>query len=196
MVSAAFVAPLMAEDPDEDILQLTAAGKRDEAIRLLMKRHGEGLYRYVTVALRGRGNADDVHQRVFIEADRDLRRFARRSTLRTWLFGIARHRVLDAIKADKRHERVEPIDELELPEDSPAPPEQLDDVRLQQVLAMCLDRLGDHVRVAVLLRYQQGFSYEDMARVCNEKAGTLQARVTRALPALRECIERRTKHAV
>lgn len=186
----------MLSDPDEDILRLAEEGKRDHAIRELMKRHGEGVYRYVTISLRGRGNADDVHQRVFIEADRDLRRFARRSTLRTWLYGIARHRVLDAIKVDKRGERQEPLDDLEVPEDVPAPSERLDDARLQQALLACLDLLGEHVRAAVLLRYQQGFSYEDMGKACKEKPGTLQARVTRALPALRECIERRTKRTV
>lgn len=186
----------MMEDPDADIVTMAREGQRDQAIRALMKRHGEGVYRYVTIALRGRGNADDVHQRVFIEADRDLRRFAGRSLLRTWLYGIARHRVLDAVKADKRSERQEPIDAWDGPADNPSPSEQLDDARLRRALLACLEQLGEHVRSAVLLRYQQGFSFEDMSQVCREKAGTLQARVARALPALRECIEQRTKQPV
>ncbi len=186
----------MAEDPDEDILQLAAAGEREAAMRLLMKRHGEPLYRYLSLELRGRGNVDDVHQRVFIEADRDLHRFARRSTLRTWLYGIAFHRVLDAVKSARRAERTEPLDNLDVPVDEPAIDERLDDARLQEALRACLDELGEHVRHAVLLRFQQGFSYEDMARVCAEKAGTLQARVARAMPVLRACIERRTHRKV
>ena len=43
---------------------------------------------------------------------------------------------------------------------------------------------------AVVLRYQHGFTFEEMAVICNEKPGTLQARVSRALPLLRACVER------
>jgi DNA-directed RNA polymerase specialized sigma24 family protein len=44
----------------------------------------------------------------------------------------------------------------------------------------------------VLLRFQQGLSFEEMSAICREKPGTLQARVARALPVLRDCIEMRT----
>jgi RNA polymerase sigma-70 factor (ECF subfamily) len=46
--------------------------------------------------------------------------------------------------------------------------------------------------MAVLLRYQEGFSFEEMGRICRERPGTLQQRVARALPVLRACIEKRT----
>jgi DNA-directed RNA polymerase specialized sigma24 family protein len=48
------------------------------------------------------------------------------------------------------------------------------------------------MRTAVLLRYQQGFTFAEMARICGEKPGTLQARVARALPLLRAWIEAQT----
>lgn len=44
-------------------------------------------------------------------------------------------------------------------------------------------------RDALLLRFQQDMSFEEMAEICAEKPGTLQARVARALPQLRERIE-------
>ena len=47
-------------------------------------------------------------------------------------------------------------------------------------LAMC---------AAVLLRFQQGLSYPEIARLSNEKAPALQVRVARALPVLRRCLE-------
>jgi RNA polymerase sigma-70 factor (ECF subfamily) len=48
------------------------------------------------------------------------------------------------------------------------------------------------VRTALLLRFQQGLTFEDMAEVCRARPGTLQAQVTRALPVLKDCIEART----
>ena len=41
----------------------------------------------------------------------------------------------------------------------------------------------------VLLRFRDGLSYPEMARACGERAPTLQARVARAMPALRRCLE-------
>ena len=39
-----------------------------------------------------------------------------------------------------------------------------------------------------MLRYSEGMSYERIAEICREKAGTLQARVARAMPVLRKCL--------
>jgi RNA polymerase sigma-70 factor (ECF subfamily) len=179
-----------AGDPDADVARLVTAGDLEGALRLLMQRHGDAVYRFVRNALRDEARADDVHQRIFIEAYRDLPRFAGRSSFRTWLFAIARYRVIDAAKVRVREEgRLGEGDGADAPDPRPSPGEQIDDVRLRAALARCLDKLGEHIRTAVLLRYQQGFSFEEMADMMREKAGTLQARVSRALPVLRECIE-------
>ena len=183
-----------AADPDHDIVHLITIGASSAALRSLMQRHGTAVYRYCRSTLRDNALADDVHQQIFIEAYRDLGRFAGRATLRTWLFAIARHRVLDAVKARRRAlVHLEERNTTNVPDPSPPPGERIDDVRLREALGACFDELGEHLRTAVLLRYQQGFTFEDMAVVCGEKPGTLQARVMRALPKLRACLEARTR---
>src|SRR5262249_22927118 len=89
-------------DPDADVLALVERGDLRTATTHLMARPGDGVYRYCCDALRDATLAEDVLQQVFIATYRSLRRFARRSTVRVWLFGIARHRVLDAVK-QRRH---------------------------------------------------------------------------------------------
>ncbi len=183
----------MPTDPDNDILELVDAKQFDAAIRLLMNRYGRPVYRYVRVQLRTiPDSADDVHSKVFIQAHRDLARFARRSTLRAWLFGIARHRVLDAIPPPNHHSLAGvPVGE-DLPDSVALPDQQLDDARLTQALASCFELLTDKVRESVVMKYQQGLTFEEIGRICGERAGTVQARVTRALPVLKDCIEKRT----
>lgn len=178
---------------DSDVLGLVAEGDMTGALRRLMELHGTAVYRYCCTALHDGTLAEDVHQQVFIQAHRDLPRFANRSSLRTWLFAIARHRVLDAAKSRRRarsHE--ESNDATAIPDPDPSPGERIDDVRLRNALSTCVDRLRAPLRTAVLLRFQLGFTFEEMGQVCSEKPGTLQAQVTRALPVLRECIERHT----
>jgi RNA polymerase sigma-70 factor (ECF subfamily) len=162
-----------------------------------MQRHGSAVYRYCREALRDATLADDVQQQVFIEAFRDLPRFSGRSSVRTWLFAIARHRVLDAAKSRRRAlSHLEEDDATRVPDPRPSVGDSIDDVRLHEALVQCLGKLPEHVRTAVLLRFQQGFTFEDMAEVCREKPGTLQAKVARALPKLRDCIEDRTGGAL
>jgi RNA polymerase sigma-70 factor (ECF subfamily) len=181
------------EDPDRDIVRLINQGDLTQALTALMRRHGTAVYRYCREELHDRTLADDVHQQIFIQAHRDLQRFAARSTLRTWLFAIARHRVLDAAKSRRRAQaHIEEDDTADTPDPSPPPGDRLDEARLQQALIACLHELGDHVRATLVLRYQQGFTFEDLGMMFHEKPGTLQARVMRALPVLRACIEART----
>lgn len=185
-----------AEKADDDVREHIARGNLERALQLLMQRHGEAMYRYCCTALDSEALADDVLQRVFIEAYRDLRSYSGRSTLRAWLFGITRHRVLDEKRSIQRAAaRSQPL-KLSAPDLQPLAVERIDDEQLRQALVGCLGEVGEHVRNALLLRYQQGFSFEEMAQVCNEKAGTLQARVARALPVLRSCIEGRTGGSV
>lgn len=181
-------------DPDSDVIGLVANGDMTGALRSLMQRHGTSVYRYCREALRDRALAEDVQQQVFMAAFRDLPRFSGRSTVRTWLFAIARHRVLDAAKSRRRaRSQVDGDDATDIPDPRPSPGERLDDVRLREALVACLQKLPAHVLTALLLRFQQGFTFEEMADVCHEKPGTLQAQVSRAMPSLRACIETRTR---
>jgi RNA polymerase sigma-70 factor (ECF subfamily) len=181
-----------ATDPDADVLALLDLDDIDGAVRRLMARHGAAVYRYCREALRDMSLVDDVHQQIFIAAYRDLPRFRRQSTVRVWLFAIARHRVLDAVKKRRHTQRwVEDSAFTDTPDPRPSPAESLDDARLREALAASLDELPADTRTAVLLHYQQGFTYAEMAEICRAHPGTLHARVARALPLLRKRIESR-----
>jgi RNA polymerase sigma-70 factor (ECF subfamily) len=175
------------------ILAALERADRDAALRLLMQAYGTAVYRYCRQMLGDGDLADEAHQMTFVQAYEGLARFAGRSSLRTWLFGIAHHRCLDLLKTSRRRDRRFQLTG-ELP-DRPAPAETAEE-RLTnrsrvQALARCLRELAPHVRAAVLLRFQQGVPYEEMARLEGERPATLQARVARALPVLRRCLERK-----
>ena len=135
--------------------------------------------------------AEEIQQLTFVQAYEGLAKFAGRSSLRTWLFGIARHRCLDLAKMNqRRRRRFGPIDEVP---DMAAPGGSVED-RLAEdsrarALERCLQMLVPRVRAAVLLRFQQGLSYPEIARLSGEKPPALQIRVARALPLLRRCLE-------
>jgi RNA polymerase sigma-70 factor (ECF subfamily) len=163
-----------------------------EAFQVLMFRHGDAIYRYCRDALGDPVLAEDVRQQVFIEAFRDLARFAGRSSLRSWLLGIARHRVLDAARARAREsKRRAAYRATAIPDPSPRLDERVDKARLSQLVVECLRDVRPQVQAAVLLRFHYDLTFEDMAAISCEKADTLRARVNHALPRLRNRVEAR-----
>lgn len=172
-----------------------AVAQRDfaRALGLIDLHYGDGLHRFIAAMVRQPDRADDVYQTTLLEALRDLATFSARSSVRTWLYGIARHRCLDALKAERRRQgRIEPAAELpEIPDTTPGPAERLGDAELVAALGECLDELSAEVRMVLLMRFQEGFGYEELARICRASPETMRARVCRALPVLRRCIERK-----
>ena len=179
-------------DPDSDVIRLVDAGELREALTVLMRRHGLVVYRYCRDQLGDRALADDVHQQVFIQVYRDLPSFARRSALRSWLIGIARHRVLDAAKSRRRaeaHLDHDDEEDVDVVDPTPPPDERLDRARLERTAIRCLRELGERVRDVLVLRYQRGLEFTELAAIFGGRPDTLRARVARALPALRARVE-------
>lgn len=182
-------------DPDQDVLQLISRGHTTEAFRLLMERHGRMVYRYCGTVLRDMALAEDATQQVFISAFTNFSKFTRRATLRTWLFSIARHRVLDAVKSRARanaHAFAAELADAELVIDpQPSPVDRLDHMRFAQILVDALHRLDETSRDAILLRFQGGLSYDEIAQLLQIRSGALQMRVSRALRVLRRALQAR-----
>jgi RNA polymerase sigma-70 factor (ECF subfamily) len=183
-------------NPDRDVLELIAAGDTPGALHRLMQRHSGTVYRYCCQALGDPELAEDVRQQIFIEAFRDLPKFCGRSTLRTWLFSIARHRVLDAVRRRRRSEaRVQEREHAELATMGDPRPTPAEALELRQTLEASLAALGDDERITVLLRFQLGFSFQEIAELCGASPSAHHARVARALPQLRQRIQARIDSA-
>jgi RNA polymerase sigma-70 factor, ECF subfamily len=182
-------------EPDADVIELARNGERDVALRRLFERYGRAVYSACHRTLGDGARAEDVQQRVFIEVHRDLPTFAARSRLRTWLFGIVRHRVLDELKRQARSEDRSAHWRIgcdpDLADAGPLPDRRLDDARLQAALLACVAELPPKVQRALLLRFQRGLSFEEMAKLSGEKACTLQARVSRTVERLRKKVAHR-----
>jgi len=163
----------------------------EEVVSILMKAYGDEIFRFCQSMLNNASDAQDVLQIVFVQAFQGLNKFESKSSFRTWLYVIARNRCLDEIKKAKRFEA-----RVEFTEQIPEPMSVCDrvddsnsDPFVREVLRRCMEKLSDAVKAAILLRFQSEHSYEEAATILQEKAGTLQARVARAMPALRKCVE-------
>ncbi|MCH9649330.1 MAG: RNA polymerase sigma factor [Deltaproteobacteria bacterium] len=181
----------VASTPEIGVVEALNSGNREHALTLLMDAYGDSLYRFCRQMTREASLAEDVHQMTFVQAYQGLGDFAFRSSFRTWLFSIARHRCLDALKIlRRRRARFELVDEPpHRPDGTDSADQRLEAIDRNLTLERCLGSLAPRVREAILLRFREESSYTEMALVCREKPATLQARVARAMPLLRRCLE-------
>jgi RNA polymerase sigma factor (sigma-70 family) len=183
----------MDDDPEQEARNALAQGDREGALAILVRAYGTPLYGFCRQMVVDPDLAHDVHQTTFLQAFEGLESFGGRMLFRAWLYRIARHRCLDALKAARRREKhFSLVAELpEMPNPGPGVDVSLSERDLSAAVRRCLEELAPHIRTAVLLRFQDDLSYEQIAEICRERAPTLQARVARALPVLRRCLEGR-----
>jgi len=176
---------------EAEVLQALSRGDHKQALTLLMGLYGNAIYSYCRHMLGDEALADDAHQTTFGQVFFDLPRYRGQSSLRIWVYAIARHRCMDMLKMSRRREQHiesrETLPEVEAPELSQEERAVLGSH--VKHLTRCLDALPEKVRDAILQRFMAQLSYEEMGRLSGERAATLQMRVARALPDLRKCLE-------
>ena len=99
---------------DADLLVASAAGDR-HAFQLLYERFERRVYRYVRTFVRSETLAEDVVIDTMMAVWRGAQGFAQSSRASTWIFGIARHKALDALRKNARE--TVPIDAADDVED-------------------------------------------------------------------------------
>jgi RNA polymerase sigma-70 factor (ECF subfamily) len=164
--------------------------------------HGDSLYRYALLRIRSPEAAADVVQETFLEALRAQRAFEGRSSERTWLVGILRHKIVDYFrKAGRQRERSRAGDRLEPEFDQrghwrigPAswrgePARALESREFWQVFSRCLEQLPPSLSEAFLLRELDGTDADDVQRLLKITPANLWTRLHRARSLLRRCLE-------
>src|ERR1700693_4007431 len=69
--------------------------------------HRDYLYRYALLHLRDASRAEDVVQETLLAAVETGDRFSGRSSLRTWLTGIRKHKIIDVFRRQSREARLD-----------------------------------------------------------------------------------------
>ena len=175
----------------DDARLVSAVLQRDrKAMAEFVSRHTDSVYGYVRHRLVPRTDlVDDLVQEVFLAALKGLRGFSGRSSLRSWLLGIARLRVADHYRKTLRRDEV--FDETEDPVSGPASfPEfedELDRHRLKERTRRILSQLPEPYAYVLLWRYWDRRS----AREISADTGRTEKAVERLLARARVQFKRR-----
>ena len=182
------VTPVGTDDAD---LAVRASKGESAAFGALYDKHVAAIYRYVYYRVRDDAEAEDLTSDVFMRALKAIPRYEPRQAFLAWLYRIARNAVIDRARRGNRQVSFE--DALQHPDADRVvdPTAELLAHSDSQVLRGALAKLTPLQQEVVVLRFLEGFSTEEIARIVGKRAGTVRGIQFRAIGALRQLIPSR-----
>jgi RNA polymerase sigma-70 factor, ECF subfamily len=179
-----------------------------EVLSTWVEEHGDYLYRYALRYYREQSVAEDVVQETFLAATASIKQFEGRSSPRTWLISILRHKLHDRLRKKQKDESIVFENELLDYTDNlfdahehwtkEAGPltwkDQPDNIFEQKeflsVLEGCLAKVPESQRQIFILREIDGFEREEISEKLGLTATNIGVILHRVRLALQSCLQR------
>ena len=194
----------LAATADEQLMRAYATGQA-AAFETLYDRHSARVWRYILRSTGDAAAADDLAQEVWFSVAREAGRYAPRASapdlplarFTTWLFTLARHRVIDHLRARRPQASLDaPVgegddtlaDTLAAPSGF-GPLRQIESRQQAAQLLAALDAWPPEQRHAFLLQAEGGMSVAEIADATGVGLETAKSRLRYARTALRRALE-------
>ena len=194
------------ETLDDSSLARLVAARDSDAVRLVMQRNNQRLFRAAWSILRNRAEAEDAVQAAYLRAFAGIHGFEGRSALSTWLTRIAINEALGRERAARRRRARLEEDHVSVIEDyreklmrgsiGSAPDGELARSQLRTLLEAAIARLPSAFRTVFVLREIEGLGVEETAEALGIKVATVKTRFLRARRRLQEDLAPEVKSAL
>jgi RNA polymerase sigma-70 factor (ECF subfamily) len=184
---------------DEELLTRFCRGE-SQAFGVLVRRYERELYGYLHRYLGNGALAEDVFQNTFLQLYLKSGQYESGRPVRPWLYTIATHQAIDALRRNGRHQALslerareeraangEIKGLLEMLETAGASPlEQACEEERRQRVRASVEELPEFLRQVLILAYYQGLKYREIAEILDIPVGTVKSRLHAALAKLQE----------
>lgn len=182
--------PADARDTDTDE-SLMRAWQRGDALAFdrLYARHRGGVFRYLLRHCRDHGRAEELHQDVWLKVVNARSGWRETARFTTWLYTVARHRLIDHWRA-QAPQRTVSLDEEDA-QHAPAPDDPAHAAGAQQDgarIIAALATLPGAQRDAFLLHVEGGLAVAEIARLAQTSPETIKSRLRYAYAKLRTAL--------
>ena len=195
----------LAAIPEADLVAFACAGD-EGAVRLLIQRHNQRLFRTARAIVRDDAEAEDVVQAAYVHAFAHLAAFRGASQLSTWLTRIALNEALGRTRRRRTTTGLEDIDMRINSTGRPIlrfhsslaatdPETELSRSEARTLLEAAVDTLPEDFRAIFVLRDVEGMSTEEAASCLRIKPETAKSRLHRARRMMRASIEKKLSGA-
>ncbi len=181
---------------DEELVEDVKKGNID-AFEDIVKKYENKVYGIVFHMMKNQNEVEDLAQEVFLKVYKNLDKFKGDSSLYTWIYKITVNLCLDELKKRKNiiylDEKISVEDgeiDKELPSNERSQEELYEDKELKENLHRCINKLPDKQKMMIVLRDIKGFSYDEIAKITNNKIGTVKSQINRARLKLKELLDK------
>ena len=161
-----------------------------EAFRLLFETHKDRVYSIALYFFGGDAAlASDITQQVFLKLFTRIGQFRQQSEFTTWLYRLTTNTCIDE---QRRRRRFSPLPETQPGPGArshsslPAAEARFMRLELADSVRVAVMSLKPKLRIAILLKYFEEMSYEEIAAVLNCSKGTVASRLNRGHRILAE----------
>ena len=174
-----------AEVPVGNVIETAFVRGDEDALRLAYDEYGRLVYSFCARSLDPE-RAKDVTQEVFLSAWRARERYnPEKGRLGAWLMGIARNRIIDNVRSEKRHsDRRADEHTVELSTEA-----EVDAMSDKMLIADALRELPDRARTVITLAYLHDLTHPQIAERTNIPLGTVKSDIRRGLARIRRHLE-------
>jgi RNA polymerase sigma-70 factor (ECF subfamily) len=174
-------------EPSDAALIARWRGGDERAATILVERHAPAVSRFVA-SMGERTEVEEVVQDTFVRAFASLEGFRKASSLRTWLFSIARNLCRDRARSNRRGRLVVPIEEAHaLTVHDPLSAAVATETESRLFAAM--EKLTETQRAVFTLRVTEGLSYREIADVVKTTEGAARVHYHNAVRSVKEYLD-------
>ena len=179
---------------DEELISKYLKGD-EKALVILIERYLRPIYSFTCRLVGDRREAEDVTQEVFIKVWRNLNKFKPEYKFKTWVFNIAKNASFDFLRKKKSI----PFSILEdkegkssflnkLADPAPLASEIIERKDIAKILTFALEKISPKYRTVLFLRYNDHFTFREIAESIGEPLHTVKSRHRRAIIILKELL--------
>jgi RNA polymerase sigma-70 factor (ECF subfamily) len=185
-----------AEVTDEWLMKGYLEG-HETCLAILIRRYERELFSYLRRLTTEACLAEDVFQNTFLQVHLKRHLYEEGRPFRPWLYTIATHQAIDALRRNRRHQRPSLDTEHDggrfdaatslldmIAADKSDPHADAERSERRELVRAAVDALAEHLRVVVVLSYYQGMKYKDIADVLEIPVGTVKSRLHTAVKRL------------
>jgi RNA polymerase sigma-70 factor (ECF subfamily) len=170
-----------------------------------LEKHGDILFRYAISRVRDAAAAEDLVQETFLAGIKSRESFSGRSTERTWLVGILKHKVVDYIRKDSRQTLTADIENREQNTEEyfdrkgtwkvgPSewlvnPQKAFERGEFWEVLHGCVEHLKDKQKEVFIKRELESLEADEICEELEISSSNLWVLLFRARAQLKKCLE-------
>jgi len=179
---------------DQELVKKFLTFDDEGALQTLIRRYLQPIYNFVYSSVRDRHQAEDITQDVFIKAWAHLKNFDQSKSFKVWIYTIAKNSVYDFLRKKKTipFSLLEEEGQIyEIADVEPLPDKILRDADEGKKLNAALEKLPLNYRDLIVLYYQNGFNFREIAEILKTSVNTVKSRHLRAIAMLKKILRKK-----